>query len=89
MSQANSPNTPILSRCAALADIASTAALPITAGIPTTATATADPIFDVIEAHRKAQAAVGTTRQKAEAVSAFQKSYAVGLEISCSGGACY
>jgi hypothetical protein len=60
MSQANSPNTPILSRRAALAGIASAAALPVAAGIPTTASATADPIFAAIEDYRQADAACVT-----------------------------
>jgi hypothetical protein len=56
MSQANRPNTPILSRRVALAGIASTVALPTAAGIPTTAAATADPIFAAIERHKQTAA---------------------------------
>jgi hypothetical protein len=51
MSQANRPNTPILSRRAALVGVASAVAL------PTTAAATVDPIFAAIDEHQKAHAA--------------------------------
>jgi hypothetical protein len=57
MSKADISTTPIRSRRAVLAGIASAAALPIAAGIPTTAAATADPIFAAIDAHRRADAA--------------------------------
>jgi hypothetical protein len=57
-SQANSQNTPIRSRRAVLAGIASAAAaLPIAAGTPTTAAATADPIYAAIERHKETEAA--------------------------------
>jgi hypothetical protein len=56
MSKALSKTTPIRSRRAVLAGIASAAALPLTSAFPTTANATSDPIFAAIEAHRKAYA---------------------------------
>lgn len=59
MSQANNPNTPILSRRAAMAGIASAVALPTAVGIPTTAAASDDPVFALIEAKRAADVAHG------------------------------
>jgi hypothetical protein len=52
MSKANISTTPIRSRRAVLAGIASAAALPIAAAVPTTANATVDPIYAAIERHR-------------------------------------
>jgi hypothetical protein len=56
MSKAVISTTPIRSRRAVLAGIATAAALPIAAGIPTTAAASADPIFAAIDTHREAYA---------------------------------
>jgi hypothetical protein len=58
MSKADHSTTPILSRRAALAGVASTVALPIAAALPAPALAvTTDPIFAAIDAHRQAEAA--------------------------------
>jgi hypothetical protein len=59
MSQANRNTYPIRSRRVVPAGIASTAALPITAGIATTAAATADPIYAAIERHKALSSAYG------------------------------
>jgi hypothetical protein len=56
MSKADDCTIPIRSHRAVLAGIVSAAALPIAAGIPTTAP-TADPIFPAIEAYRQADVA--------------------------------
>jgi hypothetical protein len=58
MSKADPCTTPIRSRRAVLAGIASAAALPIAGALPTSAEATTDPIFAAIDAFRRADAAV-------------------------------
>jgi hypothetical protein len=57
MSKADILPTPIRSRRAVLAGIASAAALPIAGALPTSAEATTDPIFAAIDAYRQADAA--------------------------------
>jgi hypothetical protein len=57
MSKADLCTTPIRSRPAVLAGIASAAAAPLAAAVPAMAETTADPIFAAIEVYRKADAA--------------------------------
>jgi hypothetical protein len=56
MVKADISTTSIRSRRAVLAGMASAAALPIAAAIPTPAEATADPIYEAIDAFRRADA---------------------------------
>jgi len=57
MSKADISTTPIRSRRAVLAGLASAAALPIAGALPTSAEATTDPIFAAMDAYRQARAA--------------------------------
>ena len=59
MSKAKDCSTPIRSRRAVLAGVASAALIPIAAAIPTAATATADPAFALIDAKLLADIAHG------------------------------
>jgi hypothetical protein len=56
MSKADVSTTPIRSRRAVLAGLASAAALPLASSLPTTAEATTDPIFGAIDAFHRADA---------------------------------
>jgi hypothetical protein len=74
MSQANNWTTPIRSRRAVLAGVASAALIPIAAAIPTAATATADPAFSLIDAKLLADIAHGEAidaQDEAESGSGF------------------
>jgi hypothetical protein len=70
MSKADHCTTPIRSRRAVLAGLASAAALPIAAALPTNAEQSADPIFAIIDKH---QAATTVWKEAVRVEFAYEK----------------